>query len=76
MNPMQLIQIMRSGNPQQQILTYLEQEMGNTPMGQNLLNLARQGRTQDIETFARNFCQSRGVDFDSAFAAFKQTYGF
>ena len=76
MNPMQLIQMMKSGNPQQQMLQIMEQELGNTPMGQNLLQMARQGRTQDIESFARNFCQSRGVDFDSAFAAFKQKYGF
>ena len=76
MNLMQLIQMMKSGNPQQQMLSYMEQQIGNTPMGQNLLNLARNGQTQDIETFARNFCQSRGVDFDSAFAAFKQKYGF
>lgn len=76
MDPIQLIQMMKSGNPQQQMLSFIEKEMGSTPMGKNLLSLARQGRTQDIETFARNFCQSRGVDFDSAFAAFKQKYGF
>ena len=76
MNPIQLIQMMKSGNPQQRMMEYMEQQLGNTPMGQNLLTLAREGKTQDIESFARNFCLSRGVDFDSAFAAFKQKYGF
>lgn len=76
MNPIQLIQMIKSGNPQQKMMEYMEQQIGNTPMGQNLLTLAREGKTQDIESFARNFCQSRGVDFDSAFAAFKQKYGF
>ena len=75
MNPIQLIQMMKSGNAPQQMLAYMQQQMGNTPMGQNLINLARNGQTQDIETFARNFCQSSGVDFDTAFAAFKQKYG-
>lgn len=76
MNPIQLIQMIKSGNPQQKMMEYMERQIGNTPMGQNLLTLAREGKTQDIESFARNFCQSRGVDFDSAFAAFKQKYGF
>ena len=76
MNPIQLIQMIKSGNPQEKMMEYMEQQLGNTPMGQNLLTLAREGKTQDIESFARNFCQSRGVDFDSAFAAFKQKYGF
>jgi hypothetical protein len=43
-NPMELIQMIRSGkNPQQLMLSVLEGQMGGTPMGANLLNLARNG---------------------------------
>ena len=50
MNPMQLIQMLRSGqNPQQLAMNLLESQMGETPMGQNLLNLAKNGRSADIE---------------------------
>ena len=44
-------------------------------MGQNLLSLAQQGKTADIEKIARNICAQRGVDFDKEFTAFKQSLG-
>nr|DAG20720.1 MAG TPA: hypothetical protein [Caudoviricetes sp.]DAM21787.1 MAG TPA: hypothetical protein [Caudoviricetes sp.] len=31
--------------------------MGETPMGQNLLNLAKNGRSADIEQIARNLAK-------------------
>lgn len=41
MNPMQLVAMLRNGgNPQQLVMSLLQGEMGNTPMGQNLLSLA------------------------------------
>jgi hypothetical protein len=45
-NPMQLIQAIKGGqNPQQLMLSILEGQMSNTPMGANLLNLARNGNS-------------------------------
>lgn len=76
MNPMQLIQMIKNGqNPQQLVMGLLEQQMGNTPMGQNLINLAKQGRTGDIEKIARNLFQQNGQDFDKEFNAFRQQLG-
>lgn len=75
-NPMQFINQIRSGqNPQQLMLNLLEQQANNNPMGQNLLNLARNNQTQDIEQFARNMFASNGRDFDSEFKRFKDTFG-
>lgn len=75
-NPMQFInQIKQGQNPQQLMLNFLEQQVGNNPMGQNLLNLARNNQTQDIEQFARNMFASNGRDFDSEFKQFKDTFG-
>ena len=76
MNPMQLIAMLRSGgNPQQLVMSLLQSEMGNTPMGQNLLSLAQKGDAPQIEEIARNICKQKGVDFDKEFSAFKQLLG-
>lgn len=56
MNPMQLIAMLRNGgNPQQLVMSLLQGEMGNTPMGQNLLSLAQKGDSPQIEEIARKF---------------------
>lgn len=73
---MQLIQMIKNGaNPQQLMMNILESQMANTPMGQNLLTLAKGNQTQGIEQIARNICQQRGMDYDTEFNAFKNTLG-
>ena len=75
-NPMQFMQAIRSGqNPQQLTLQLLQQRMGNTPMGQNLMQLAQNNDIAGIEQIARNFCAQRGLDFDQEFSSFKQRLG-
>ena len=72
-----LIQPIKNGaNPQQLIMGVLKGEMANTPMGKNLLELARQNKTADIEQIARNICAQNGVDFDKEFSSFKQSIGY
>ena len=74
-DPRRLIQLIRQGqNPQQLMLSVLEGQAG-TPMGANLLKLARSGRTADIEQIARNMCKERGVDFDQEFNNFRRMLG-
>ena len=68
--------MIRSGkNPQQLMLSVLEGQMGGTPMGANLLNLARNGQTREIEQIARNLSQQQGIDFDKEFANFCRMLG-
>lgn len=75
-NPNILIQMIKSGNnPQQLMLNVLQQRMGNTPMGENLLALAQGDDTAAIEQIARNICKQQGKDFDKEFNAFKNTLG-
>ncbi|MDD7754075.1 MAG: hypothetical protein PUJ51_06160 [Clostridiales bacterium] len=45
-------------------------------MGDNLLTMARNGQSADIEKFARNLFESRGIDFDKEFTSFKSQMGF
>lgn len=76
MNPMQLIGMLKKGgNPQQMMINMLEQNAGNSPMGANLLALAKSGDTSSIEAIARNMCKEQGVDFDKEFANFRNTLG-
>lgn len=75
-NPNDLIAMIRQGyNPQQLMLSILESEMGGTPIGQNLLNLARAGRTDEIERIVRNLAAQQGLDYDKEFNAFRKNLG-
>ena len=47
MNPIQML--MQSQNPQQLVLQLLQQNMGNTPIGKNLLTMAQSNNQQGIE---------------------------
>lgn len=67
--------IMQGKNPQELVLNYLQSQMGNTPMGQNLLQLAKQNNTSAIEQIVRNMCQQKGINYDEQFRLFKQQLG-
>ena len=67
---------MRGGsNPQALAIQLFESQMGNNPIGQNILSLAKQGNGQQIEQIARNLCKQRGLDFDTEFTNFKKQLG-
>lgn len=74
-NPMTLIQQIKQGrNPEQLLMGILEGNAAENPIMANLLQMARQGRTADIEAFARNVAREKGIDFDKEFAKFKKQY--
>lgn len=75
-DPNQLIQMIRNGkNPQQLMLNILNSQAQTNPIYANLSNMARQGRTRDIERFARNLVESQGRDFDTEFNNFRKGLG-
>lgn len=75
-SPLDLINFVKSSsNPQQFMLNMLEEKAGNNPMMQNLLQLAKQGKTKDIQQIARNTFKEQGRDFDKEFSDFKKTLG-
>lgn len=75
-NPMMLIQMIKQGkNPQQLMMSVLEGSASMSPVGANLLQLAKNNDIQGIEKFARNVFQSRGLDYDKEFNLLKQTLG-
>jgi len=72
----QIIAMIKRGyNPEQLLMNILESRMGGTPMGDNLINLARSGNTAEIEKIARNLTSQQGLDYDKEFSAFKQQLG-
>ena len=76
MNPNELIQMIRNGqNPQQLVLSILEQQAQANPFDANLLQLAKENDTAGIEQIARNLAQQRGLDFDKEFTNFKNMLG-
>lgn len=76
MNIFQMMQMIKgSKNPQAFALNMLEQQAGNNPLFSNLLNLARQGKTADIQTIVENMCKERGVDFNKEFSSFRSSFG-
>lgn len=71
-NPMQLIQLIKNGNnPQQLLMSVLQQQGNNNPILQNAMNLAQKGNVSGLEMIARNLAQQKGLDFDKEFANFK-----
>lgn len=76
-DPAKLIELIRNGkNPQQLMIHILEDRAyTNNPVMMNLLELAKENRTSEIEQVARNLYAERGLDFDSEFNSFKQKFG-
>lgn len=65
MNPLNIFQMMKNGNPQQ----FLQQMMGNNqimsnPLMKNTIEMAQKGDMQGIEQMARNLCKEKGLNAD------------
>lgn len=67
--------IKQGGNPQQMVMSMLEQSTQSNPIAKNIYSLARQGNYTEIEQIARNMTRERGLDFDKEFNSFKQMLG-
>lgn len=75
-NPLLLVQAIKNGqNPQQLMLNILENNMSGTPLGDNLIELAKHGKSADIEEIVRNISKSRGIDYDKEFPHFMEMLG-
>lgn len=66
MSPMEFIKGIK--NPEQFIMNTMKQN--SNPMINELMQMAKQGNTKGIETFARNVFQQQGRDFDKEFNDF------
>lgn len=75
-NPMQMIQMMRSGgNSQQAIINMMKQQAGNNPVMNNAINMMEKGDNAGIEQLARNLCKERGINPDDMLSQVKNQFG-
>lgn len=65
MNPLNILNNVI--NPKQYVMNMIS---NNNPMFSNLIDMAEKGNYKGVETFARNFCKERNVNFDEQFAEF------
>lgn len=75
MNPLNIFQMMKNGNPQQ----FLQQMMGNNqimrnPLMKNTIEMAQKGDMQGIEQMARNLCKEKGLNADDVINQIKRKF--
>lgn len=61
-------------NPQQMVMQMIARMGNSNPMISNLVDLAKSGKSGNIEQFARNICKSQGIDFDKEFQDFMGSF--
>lgn len=72
-NPMQMLRGM--GSPRQ----FIQNMMGNSqimsnPMAKNIMGMAQKGDFAGVEQLGRNIAKEKGIDFDQAFAQFRNQF--
>lgn len=74
-NPMQIMQMIRGGNPQQAIMSMMRQQAGDNPVLNNALDMAEKQDAKGLEQLARNLCESNGVNADEMVKQIKSQFG-
>jgi hypothetical protein len=74
-NMMQLVNMVKSGNPETFVMNMLKEKAGNNPMFNGLIDSVQKGDTQAVENVVRNIAKEKGIDFDKEFNSFKQMFG-
>jgi hypothetical protein len=65
LNPLQIMAMLRSGNPQQIAQQIIQQNYPNNPMMMQLLNLGQQGDIQSLQKIAQQICAQQGCSFET-----------
>ena len=73
-NPMQLIQMLKSGMNPQQVIAQILPQFNGIPIVQNAYSMMQNGNVKQLEQIARNLAQQRGIDFDTEYANFKNSF--
>lgn len=70
-NPMNILKtMMNSKSPQDMVMNMMSNN--SNPMLSNLMKMANSGNSKGIETFARNLCSQKGINFDNEFKKFME----
>ena len=76
MNLMNIMQMIKGGNPKQIIQQMLKGncQFANNPIVMNMLDMAKSGDISGIEQIGRNIAKEKGIDFDKEFSKFKNQF--
>ena len=76
MNLMNIMQMIKGGDPQQIIQQMLKDncQFANNPIVMNMLDMAKSGDISGIEQIGRNIAKEKGIDFDKEFSKFKNQF--
>ena len=64
-NPMQMISMLKSNNPQQVARQIIQQNFSGDPVMQKLLQMAESGNQQGIQQYAKQFFSSHGTNLET-----------
>jgi hypothetical protein len=65
LNPMQLMTMLKRGNPRWVAMQIVQQNYPNDPTAQNLIQMAERGDTQNLEKVVGNMLGAQGKDFSA-----------
>lgn len=72
----QILELIKNGtNPEQIMLNFMQKNLPDNPLFNNILSLAKNGDSKGIEMIARNMAKQKGIDFDKEFNDFKRSLG-
>lgn len=74
-NPMQIMQMLRGGNPRQAIMNAMRNPAGRNPVLNNALDMVEKQDAKGLEQLARNLCESNGVNADDMVKQIKSQFG-
>ena len=74
-NPMQIMQMLRGGSPQQAIMNMMRQQAGNNPVLKNAIDMAEKGDVDGLKNLAHNLGKENGIDVDEKFNEIKNQFG-
>lgn len=70
-----LIGSFKNQDPSAIVANMVDEAAGQgNPIMQNLSNLIKEGKTDEIESVVRNIAKEKGLDYDKEFKAFKDTF--
>lgn len=64
-NPLQLLQQIKNGNPRAVAEQIIQTNYSNNPMMMNLLRMGQNGDVQGLEQFAKQYFGQQGRDFNT-----------
>lgn len=65
LNPLQLMQMLKRGNPRWVAMNLVQQNYPNDPTAQNLIQMAERGDTQNLERVVGNMLGAQGKNFSA-----------